>query len=123
MKDAKIEGSFDEFINKSGPFREVLNNTETQAYRGDHLIPQTEFFDLEGEYTLDFVGRFERYKDDILKLNQILNISKEFNEHEKKNLNRLEHYSLFYSKSYKEKVEQIYKTDIEKLGYFFKDLK
>jgi chondroitin 4-sulfotransferase 11 len=123
MKDTKIEGTFEDFITKSGPFKEVLNNSETKAYRGDHLIPQTDFFDFDGEYVLDFVGRFEQYKEDILKLNQILHISKEFNEHEKRNLNRLEHYSLFYSASWKEKVEEIYKTDIEKMGYFFEDLK
>ena len=123
MNDRNVKGSFKDFLTKSGPFFEVLNNNNSMNFRGDHLIPQTDFFNLSGEFSLNFIGRFETLQKDILKINTELNINKQFNFHDKKNLNRYSHYSHFYSKSRKKIVNMNYKKDIEILKYQFEEEK
>lgn len=122
-KDRKINDSFENYITRSGKFKEVLNNDSNMTYRGDHLTSQSSFFDLQGEYKLDFVGKFEDLINGIENINKRLNIKSEFNIHKKKNKNRYKHYSFFYTKSYKKYVDEIFKEDIESFGYSFHDQK
>ena len=119
LKDTKIQGTFEEYITKSGPFEEVLNSADTYLFRGDHLLPQTDFIELDGDLKLDFVGRFESFKEDIIKLNRILSITREFNEHENRNPHRLASYSLFYTEANRKRVEKLYEKDIQQFAYSF----
>ena len=123
QKDRKIRGSFQEYILQKGNFDKVLNDCSDKNYRGDHVISQTDFFDFEGHYKMDFVGRFESLNNDIEKLNKILGIQKPFTYHSKKNKNRLDHYSLFYSAKTKRMVAKKFSDDLNKLDYRFDDQK
>mgnify|MGYP003631185790 CR=1 FL=1 len=123
MKDSNVKGNFKDFINRSGNFQNVLNNKNSKNYRGDHLVPQSEYFN-DPIYKIDFVGRFENLNGDIEKINKKLNIVKSFDVHSKNNVgNKLSHYSKFYTRSYERLVEHVYAQDINTLEYTFKDLK
>jgi len=123
INDTKINGTFEEYLTKSGPYKEVLNNSDKMACRGDHLLPQTDFFDFEGEFKLDFVARFENLHYDLLKLNMMINFPYVLNEHAKKNLHRESHYSEYYSEDKRKMVDEVFKIDIDKLGYVYEERK
>ncbi len=122
-KDRKIEDTFKNYIKKTGKFEKVLRDNTNKDYRGDHLLKQTDFFDMEGDFKIDFVGRFETLQQDIHKLNEILSYSAPFTQHSKKNKKRYNHYSLFYTASRKKLVQQIYANDLNKLNYNFEENK
>lgn len=123
QKDRKIKGSFKDYIFAKGPFEQILRNSNYKEYRGDHLRPQTDFFYTEGDYQINFLGRFETLKNDLKLLNQELGFQKPFNQHSKKNKKRLSHYSLFYTGSKKRWVNDKYKKDLSALNYTFDDHK
>ncbi|MCH4551246.1 sulfotransferase family 2 domain-containing protein [Aestuariibaculum lutulentum] len=121
--DCGIKDSFYNFILKQGKFKELLRNNETMMYRGDHLCLQSSFFDKEGEFSLDFVGKFENFKGDFESVKKYLKITDDKEYFEKKSKQRLQHYSLFYTKTKQELIERVYFDDIINLGYSFKDQK
>jgi len=121
MKDRNLKGSFNDYIHKKGVYKECLSNSEDKAYRGDHLIPQTDFYATEGILSMDFVGKFETLSQDIELLSQKFKISHPFVSHKKRNTDRLQHYSLFYTNSKKRLVEKVYSKDIDQLKYSFED--
>ena len=123
VKDTGVRGSFENYIKKEGPFKKVLSDNSEMSYRGDHLTVQSDFFIASGKQKIDFIGKFEKFNNDIEKIKKQLNLNKEFNFHEKKNHYRFNHYSLFYTNSKKNLVDDIYKKDIEELGYSFEDRK
>lgn len=122
-RDRGIKGSFKDYILKKGVFYDTLNNNLVKEYRGDHLLPQIDFFDIDGKHQMDFIGRFENLNKDIETLNTHLNIQKTFNVHSKKTKNRKQHYSHFYTKTRKELVETRYAKDIELLNYSYQEKK
>ena len=99
MKDTGKRDSFKNFILKKGKFSKVLNDVSVKEYRGDHLLNQTDFFDSNGKFKLDFVGRFENLKTDFSEVLKTLNISEEFSNHEKKSVKKMSHYSHQESKN------------------------
>jgi|SRR5690554_273472 len=120
-KDRKINGSFKQYINATGSFKEVFTNRDSKNYRGDHKLLQTDFFDLEGEFKLDFVGRFESLNQDMEYINNLLHMPYSFEQHSKRNKNRKSHYSLFYTRRKKSLFEKVYAKDIKLLNYTFED--
>ena len=119
MKDRKIKGSFKSFITKKDAFKNVLTDRNDKSYRGDHLLPQSDFFN--SIYGMDFIGRFENLIEDVSRINKILNFDKDFDLHENQSLKKYRHYSLFYSNSDKKLIEDLYKNDIKELNYKFED--
>ncbi|WMI68460.1 sulfotransferase family 2 domain-containing protein [Mangrovimonas sp. YM274] len=117
-QDVKIKGSFEDFLLKQNNFEGVLRDNSDKIYRGDHLMPQTDFFDFkENEsYTLDMVGRFENFKMDFDKIKSILKINSNKEYFEKRNNKKLSYYD-FYSRSQIKLVRSIYGKDIELLNY------
>ena len=101
----------------------MLTNRDVKEYRGDHLLAQTDFFDLEGDYKIDFLGRFENLQQDLKKLNKQFSFSSPFEHHAKKNDKRLNHYSLFYTTNRRKLVERNYEKDLSALNYSFEDQK
>lgn len=120
-KDCKVEGPFRDYLHASNNFEPFLSkkNINSKSYRGDHLQPQMDFFTIDGDYDMDFVGRFEHFQDEVLKLNTILGITEDFHFHEKKNHKKTQHYSFFYNDKRKNMVEDIYNVDINQLEYSF----
>lgn len=123
QRDRKITGSFKDYIFAKGSFDYILNNQENKEYRGDHVLPQTDFFYTEGEYKINFLGRFENLQDDLKLLNKELEFRKPFTQHSKKNKKRFSHYSFFYTGTKKRWVEEKYHKDLSLLNYHFEDYK
>lgn len=121
LEDRKLKGSFKEYITKTGSLEECLKNRNSKTFRGDHLIPQTEFFSEEGKFKMDFIGRFEHLSEDLKLVKNNINSTSIFDSHEKKNEKKRSHYSLFYTSSKKALVEKYYAKDIEQLNYSFED--
>ena len=122
MNDRKIKDSFKNYINKQGKFSKVLNDNTNINYRGDHLISQTSFLDTHGAAPLNFIGRFENFETDILKVNKELRIDKKFDIHLNKGKVK-KHYSKFYNSAKKNMVEEKYNEDIINFGYQYEDKK
>lgn len=119
-KFANIEGSFKEYIERKGNFRKIFTDKSSINYLGDHLIPQSDFFEKEGKHSLNFIGRFENFTNDINFVLNSLSIKEDFNLHENSS-NRKKNYSLFYTNSNKRLVERKYQTDIDSFNYSFDD--
>ena len=79
MNDQKINDSFSNYFNRSGRFSNVLNDKNETYYRGDHLCPQSDYFDLEGKYKIDFVGRFENFNEEMDVVLKQLKMERDFN--------------------------------------------
>ena len=119
-KFANVKGSFKNYIKKEKGFKNIFNDNTNENYLGDHLIPQTIFFDIEGKYKLDFVGNFENFSVQIQDVLKALNIRKNFDVFQNRT-KRIKDYSKFYTNSNKNLVEQIYEKDIKLLNYSFED--
>ena len=111
--------SFRSYITKRGLFSSPLRDSSQMYYRGDHLKQQVDFFDLEGRWKLDFVGRFEHFDHDVAHVLQRIGISERFDVHENKSTSRLTHYSEFYTRRRKRLVDEIYARDIHEFEYSF----
>lgn len=122
-KDTGIRGKFEEYIFKKGPFKSVLNDKSNMMYRGDHLVPQTDFFSNQGQLKLNYVGRFEDIDGVISRVNSNCGKNELLRIHEKKNKKRFSHYSSFYTDKKKGMVESVYQNDIDELNYSFDDKK
>ncbi|WP_139854867.1 sulfotransferase family 2 domain-containing protein [Aequorivita sinensis] len=120
QKYSGIKGSFNNYLNKSNEFAEILNDRSTEKYLGDHLLNQTDFFDFEGKFKPDFIGRFENFENDISLVLEHLSINKTFNLHKNKT-KRYSHYSNFYTNSRQKKVANIFKNDVSLLSYSFEN--
>ncbi len=123
MRDRGVRGSFQDYMERKGAFEEFLKNDSVKEYRGDHLTPQTDFFDMDGDLKMNFIGRFEDLTKDITTLNKKLDFQKTFNVHAKKSKKRKKHYSYFYTKSKRILVEDKYKSDLRLLNYNYEDRK
>ncbi|QNJ96715.1 sulfotransferase family 2 domain-containing protein [Constantimarinum furrinae] len=120
QKFAGVKGSFKNYIEKEKEFKSILTDNSNHSYLGDHLMPQSEFFDLDGKYALDYVGRFENFSQDISTIMKKLDIAQDFNKYENKGTRKSD-YSLFYKNSDKRRVDRKYKVDIENFNYTFED--
>lgn len=117
---SRIKGSFKSYLNKEKEFEKILNDKTVNTYLGDHLLSQTDFFDFEGPYKLDFIGRFENFRNDIKQVLIDLSIEKTFNVFQNKS-DRNKDYSKFYTTTKKKMVEEHFKKDIKLLNYVFED--
>lgn len=118
QKFSGIVGSFKDYINASGTFEEILNNDNNPLYLGDHLLPQTEFFEFEEIYRPDFIGSFENFANDISSILGKLGIRKKFDVHQ--NISKRDsNYANFYTSTMENLVQQKYQHDIQLLGYSF----
>jgi len=116
---AGVKGSFKNYLNKEKEFKQILSDNSNYHFLGDHLLPQTDFFDEES-YKLDFIGRFENFEEDIHFILNKLSINKKFNEYQNRS-KRVKNYANFYKNSEVKLVSEIYTDDILKLNYAFND--
>ncbi len=121
MNDQKIKDSFKNYLHKRGKFTNVLHDAGTKHYRGEHVIPQSDFFSEEGTLKMDFVGRFENFSEDMNKVVRVLGGSEEFDTHINKGLKKKHHYSKMYSNKLRDRVAEMYQQDIAQFGYTFED--
>ena len=121
MKDQKIKDSFSHYLRRSGKFTKVLNEVSETYYRGEHLDPQSHFFDNDGPYALDYVGRFENFLEDMQQVLQLLHIDRPFETHINASKKKRKQYSRYYSDKNRDWVAQQYAQDLENFGYGFQD--
>ena len=82
-----------------------------------HFRPQLEFISINGQVSVDFVGRFESLNSDFQKLCDVLDLSDLILPHEHKS-NHSE-YVDNYNNHTRKIVGSIYRDDTEKYGYSF----
>ncbi|WP_443632568.1 sulfotransferase family 2 domain-containing protein [Candidatus Marifrigoribacter sp. Uisw_064] len=124
-KEINKSDSFKSFINKKGPFLEVLTQKDGKQYRGDHLNKQLDYFYIDGEEVkYDKIIRFESLKNELPVLFKELNIKIDL-ESEKHNVGKkiFSHYSKFYNSYRKRLIHDNYENDIDYLKYKFEDKK
>ncbi|MCL6219173.1 sulfotransferase family 2 domain-containing protein [Zunongwangia pacifica] len=119
--DQGIKGSLKKYLTQKGEFQDTLTQKGTLKFRGDHLYPQTSFFDVKGDYQLNHVGRFESIDSDFKFVLNQLQIEDDFALHLNKRNKKRKHYSRFFTESNKKRVEEVFKQDIKLLHYSFED--
>lgn len=115
-----VKGSFREYMFNEGSFKKTLTDKSNYKYLGDHKILQSDFFSNNEPYKLDFVGRFENFKEDIQLILKKLNVPTPFNSFENKG-KRDSNYSNFYTGTMKKWVEIKYGKDISLFNYTFEN--
>ncbi len=73
--------------------------------------------DDNGELMVDFLGRFERFKEDVLKVLEKLSIDVDNIPHRMKS--KRKSYDSYYDSESMEMLQSIYQVDIEAFGYTF----
>lgn len=116
-----VKGSFKDYILKNGNFKGILNDSSNNKYLGDHLYKQSDFFDVKGDYEVDFIGRFENFNLDIQYVLSELGITEKFNEFQNKGKGRKKVYSTFYTNTLKKLVTKEFEKDIRLFNYTFED--
>ena len=82
-----------------------------------HFFPMLPIIKVDGEMVMDFVGRFENMKNDWNKLTNHLGVENKLPHH---NMRKDKPpYQEFYTKDLINKVEEIYKEDIDFFDYKF----
>lgn len=81
--------------------------------------PQTAWFSMDGENTLDFIGRFENIKRDWEVVCSYIGQSIEL---PRLNVSERRPYQTYYNSETKELVSEWHKEDIEMFGYRFQEL-
>ncbi len=121
VKDfANVNGSFKDYLNKEGGFQSIFTDNTNENYLGDHVIPQSDFINIDGDYKLDFLGRFENFKNDIQFVLKTLSIDEQFDQF-RNSSKRKKDYSLFYTNSNIKRVSELYSIDISNFNYSFED--
>jgi hypothetical protein len=102
-------------------FKAFLFKHFPTSERGDpfrHVIPQCEFIcSPDGEFLVDFVGKFENLHGDFDVICQRLQIPNLGLPHRNKSVRR--HYMEYYDSETQAFVSEFYKRDVELFGYQF----
>ncbi|WP_084709069.1 sulfotransferase family 2 domain-containing protein [Aequorivita vladivostokensis] len=124
IENSKIYGSFEEYINGEGGFKEIMHKT-TKRFRGDHLYPQIDYFFMHGKgINYDQIVYFENLNTGLDLVTQQLVLPRDFFTHRvNTSSKKLAHYSLFYNNKRKRLVEEKFKKDISFLKYQFEERK
>lgn len=110
--------SFYNYLTKKGKFEKILNNKNVIIYRGDHLIPQKEYFFLNSQMIdYDSIIKFEDIEKGLEKVIRDLNLNKDFFSKKKNYAKRKVNYSNYYTPKIKRLFDQLYENDIKFLGY------
>ncbi|CAH0527274.1 sulfotransferase family 2 domain-containing protein [Vibrio hippocampi] len=78
-----------------------------------HFVPQYEYITIEGDLSVDYVGRFENIESDFKEICLNLDIDKTLKHRNKGRVCKPKE----YSELVKEKIRSLYKLDYKLLGY------
>lgn len=116
-KDAKwSEENLSRFENFEEFVREWLNNENANSslhFQEQHLF----LSDEEGNFPLDFIGRFENLEEDFKKVCSRLGIERDLDN--KNSSNRKRDYKSYYSAETRAIVAKVYEKDIQMFNYAF----
>jgi hypothetical protein len=116
-----FKSTFKSYLNSSGRFKNILNDSSNKQFRGDHLISQKDFIYLNGKIVVDKIIHFENIKEEFKELSNKLNLPSEVLPHDKKSKKRFSHYSHFYSDKEIKMIREKYSKDIDCFNYQFQD--
>jgi hypothetical protein len=121
IKILPIHVFFDQF---NSDFKEFLKyfkkHPRYTIRRNFHLQPQTNWIIDQStgeELDIDFIGRFETLEEDVKKVCEELDLP--FKRLPHKNKSNRKHYKKYYDDNTKKIIEDIYKEEIQLLGYEF----
>ena len=111
--------SFNSFVKKISTLGiETSNIYERLTY---HCCLQSPHLtDDKGKIIVDFIGKFENLEEDYFKICKKIRLPKTKLPHKRKTYHK--HYSKYYDNETKTMVTEIYKKDLEILGYDFERL-
>ena len=113
-------------LDNSSTFEEFIRNCtgEIEVNEGvfhSFMFNQLDYVtDGDGNLLVDFIGRFERFHNDLLEVSNRLGIDPESIPH--KNHSSHSHYGSFYTPETAMIVGERFKKDIEYFGYQFEDI-
>jgi hypothetical protein len=85
-----------------------------------HFLPQEHYLrNYSGKVALDFIGRFEQLQEDFKHIADKLGLDCELKHDNKTNRRADESYREAYTSLMQKRVRDIYRSDIELLGYEF----
>ena len=125
MAAIKKVDSFKNYILRNGKFKEVLTDKDSEAYRGDHLNRQKDYFRYNGnDLIYDNIIRMEDINTGLTKVIADLSLSNDF-FNRKVNISKKNygHYSQFYNAKKKRLFESVFSEDIDFLNYKYEDRK
>ena len=103
---------FEQFVLRGLEDLEVLNYY--------HFLPQEHYLrNYRGKVALDFIGRFEQLQEDFKYITDKLGVSCELNHYNKTNHRVDGNYREAYNPRMQKRVEDVYRADVELLGYEF----
>jgi hypothetical protein len=110
---------FQNYLNRSGSFNEILNDPGNDLYCGDHLKHQKDYFFLNKKrITYDRVLSFDKLNQGFKEVINDLGLSNSFfDKKENVGKNQKKHYSFYYNKKNKKLAEILYKDDIDFFGF------
>ena len=111
------EKAFEMHLKKHTDFEDFVLNGLTKELMNEiiHFIPQTNFIcNDKGLVLVDFIGKFENIKKDIVTLEEKLNLEIILPH---LNSNKKDNYINVYTYKMMKKVKEFYKNDFEILGY------
>lgn len=106
LKQTQFDMPFEEFIM-------TLHEIENQTVQ-EHVTPCHLFTHHEGEQMVDFVGRYERFNQDLI---PILELCKRKHPPPVVNASERSDYRNYYTPATIERVAELYAEDIELFGY------
>jgi hypothetical protein len=104
--------TFDEFV------AWAKYSSSTCRHPVPHVNQLDWFVDPHGNVLVDFIGRFEKLRDDWSIICQKLGLAQEL-PHKNMNPRRDRHYTEYYTETTKKIIENRFKVDIEYFGYEF----
>jgi len=106
--------SFDEFICHCTAVVDDVDGRKSFLYNQHDYIA-----DEHGTIIVDFVGRYENYRTDLMKLLQRIGVSDVAVPHANASAHR--HYSAYYTRRTRDIVADRYRRDIAAFGYSFEE--
>jgi hypothetical protein len=107
-------------VNKDNSFEYFVNLVTEKSYW--FTIPMIDYIGIDNTDKIDFIGRFENFENDILRLKKKIKISikhHNFNNHIKNKLKFSDYTKFYKSNKLIDMVEKYYDKDLNKFKYDF----
>ena len=115
----------DEYLSSLKNFNDFVLNwlNRNNIYKGIHFLPQYKFITSSNRLSpdVDFVGFFENIDNDYSYIRNLLQLGDEKLAFRNKTPGKLQDYRSYYNNKTIQIVSEVYKEDIELLGYDFEN--
>ena len=109
---------WNEDITRFREFEDFCLSFPSLNIRNDiHFIPLTNQIYIDGNVSMDFIGRFENYKEEVYRLFSLLRLPEPNLEHYRATTG--DHYRSVYTDKSRKVIEDYYADDIKNFNYSF----